>query len=185
MEKIGKLIAEEFEEFKDGSVLHSQLFCRPLTPTEIEERRTEEGERQQRIEFYRLRCKQIRDKMPKTKEEKLEHLKKGSAKYNHKYPILNPDFPHACKECYYYRFYYDFGYIDFGKNQDSCEIDFEGEIRIVGSIKHICDFNGPVEIGIRTKRCKYYTLRKLEEFRRFLTFNVLDWSGYYKRGTGS
>lgn len=179
---MSKLIAEDFEEFEDGSVMHSQLFCRPLTPTELEERRTEEGERQQRIEMYRLRSKQIRVKMPKTKVAKLEYLRKRSAEYNHKYPSLDTDFTHACKDCYYYRFYYDFGYIDFGKNQYSGEIDFEGEIKIVGNIKHICDFNGPGEIGIRTKRCKYHTLRKLKDFTRFLIFNVLDWSGYYKRG---
>jgi len=175
-----KIIAEEFEEFEDGSVLHSKLSCRPLTPTELEERRTEEGERQQRIETYRLRNEQIRDKMPKTKEEKLEYLRKRSEEYGHKYPILNPDFPHACENCYDYRVYYDFGYIDFGKKRYSSEIDFEGEIRIVGNIKHVCNFNGPTEIGIRTKRCKFHTLKKLKEFTDFLIFNILDWSGYYK-----
>ncbi len=180
MDKKYKLIAEDFEEFEDGSILHSQLRCRPLTPTELEERRTEEGERQQRIETYRLRCKQIRDKIPKTKEVKLEFLRKKSSENNHKYPILNPDFPHACKNCYYYRIYYDFGYIDFGKKQYSDEIDFKGEIRIVGSIKHICNFNGSIDMGIRTKKCKFYTLRKLKEFTDFLIFSVLDWSGYYK-----
>ena len=171
MENKGKLIAEDYEDFGDGSVLHSQLFCRKLTPTELEDKRTEEGERQQRIEIYRLRSKQIRDKMPKNKEEKLEFLRKGSEKYNHKYPIMNPDFPHACKKCFYYRVYYNFGYIDFGKKQYSNEIDFEGEIRIVGSIEHICSFNAPSEIGIKTKRCKHYLLRKLEEFKRFFIYN--------------
>ena len=57
-----KLIAEDFEEFEDGSIMHSQLFCTPLTPREIEERKRDDGERQQRIEIYRLRSKQIREK---------------------------------------------------------------------------------------------------------------------------
>jgi len=180
MDKKYKLIAEDLEEFEDGSILHSRLCCRPLTSTELEERRTEEGERQQRIEIYKLRCEQIRDKIPKTKKAKLEFLRKKSSEYNHEYPSLNPDFQSACKNCYYYRIYYNFGYIDFGKSQYSDEIDFEGEISIVGSIKHICNFNGSTEIWIKSKKCKYHILRKLEEFRRFLMFNILDWSGYYE-----
>jgi hypothetical protein len=174
MENKGKLIAEDYEEFEDGTVMHSQLFCRPLTPTELEEKRIEEGERQQRFETYRLRSEQIRDKMPKNKEEKLAFLRKRSEKYNHKYPVMNPDFLTACKECYYYRCHYNFGYIDFGKKQYSNEIDFKGEIRIVGNIEHICDFNGAFEIGIRTKRCKHHLLRKLEEFRRFFIYNITN-----------
>jgi len=173
-EKRWKLICESYEVDEDGYAMHSRLCSRAFTVEELEQKKVDDAEWTQRMQIYKFNRDQCQKWMPKTIDEKMAFLRQKSAKYDHEYPSMDIDFPHACKECYCYRMILHFGYIEL-KNGTHSNLNFSDKIKIVGNIQHICDFNGPVEIGVRRKVCSYYRLRKIDDFERYL-FQLLDWS---------
>ncbi|MFW9881202.1 MAG: hypothetical protein ACFFG0_49695 [Candidatus Thorarchaeota archaeon] len=173
-----KLLAEEYKKIDDNSFIYSRLCSRPLTIKEKERNKINDAESKQRIEINQYNYNLFKKVELHTDKEKLEFLRKKSKKYNHKYPSLNPDYPHPCMECFYYRFYYDFGFlyiIDGKYSSGSYKIEFADDVKIVGNKIHICDFNVSMEIGIRNI-CRYYDLRNMVTFEKYYN-EYLNWMG--------
>lgn len=140
---------------------------------ELERKKVDDLEQIQRQQIHEFNLNQVKRILPKTIDEKIAFLRQRSARYNHQYPSMDPDYPHACKECFCYRVILHFGYIDF-RNRISTDLNFSDNVEIVGSICHICDFNYSTDIGVRHNTCSYFRLRKIDDFERYL-LQLLDY----------